>query len=201
MEPKETYEDELGFIPKQKLINEDYSYDNILGNPIIKAIAEADRTIMDLTEMAWKKHLDAKKYKDLVNAGLQDIPAYQTSAMIGKLIRLNSEVDDIIKLQNLQIKNLRRCITEVYDLVLEKYGVLTEDKKKVKNIDYNNYLQDLTTDEKLKGIVNLILSEFQKDKTTINEKKKFELACANIYSKESNEKNKIIIAKIMRMEY
>jgi len=200
-EIKETYAENLSFSKSEKLIEEDYTYDNLVNNPILKPISEADKTMMDLMEMAYKKFLDAKINKDIINKTITDIPAYQTSAMVAKLLKFNSEVEDIIKLQNLQIKNLRECIKSIYQIVLNKYGVYKEEEKiERKKINYEIYLNDLLKKDEIKEFATLILKEFKKDKNT-NEKRKFENACGDVFTKESDKNKKTIIAKIMRMEY
>ena len=184
----------------KKLIEVDYSYDNIVKNPVLKAIAETDRTLIDLMEMTYKKTLDAARDKKEINETLKDIPAYQSSIFIGRLVQRSQEIDDIIKLQNLIIRNLRGCIGEMYKILMEQYGVFKHESKEEKIIDYRDYLVGLLDNETTKEYVSVILEEFDKDPSTISDKRKFENACGNIYTKKDN-KGKIIIGKIMRMEY
>ena len=193
-------EDNLGFGKPEKLINVDYSYENIVKNPILKSIAETDRTVIDLREMAYKKAIDAARDKKQINEDIQSVPAYQSSNFIGRLINRNKEVDDLVKIQNLMIKNYVGCIREMYKDIMGLYGVYKEEKKENKKIDYRGYLDGLLKNEDLNQLVQLILHEYDKNKSTINDKRKFEEACGNIYTKQE-EKEKIIIAKIMRMEY
>lgn len=193
-------EKELGLEKPTKLVDIEYSYENIMLNPILKAIAETDRTLIDLMEMAYKKTKDAVKDKKEINEAIQSIPAYQASNLIRRLMERNQEIDDLIKIQNLIIRNLRGCVKEMYNLVMSKYGVYKEEKKEVEKIDYKKYLASLLEKEDIKDFVQLIVDEFDKNKSTTNEKRKFEEACGNIYVKQ-NKKDQTIIAKIMRMEY
>lgn len=194
--------DEEEQLEVKQLIDEEYSYENIIKNPILKAIAETDRTLIDLMEMAYKKTIDASKDKKEINEIIQDIPAYQTSNLVNKLIRRNQEIDDLIKIQNLIIRNLRRCIKEVYSEVIKNYGVNKKEVEGVQvEIDYLGYLTNLLNkDDFKKKYIQLILNEFKNDKSTIEDKRKFVVACGKVYSK-MDEKGKIIVAKIRRMEY
>lgn len=202
IEEKDKVEENLDISLKpKKLIDIDYSYENLINNPIIKPISEADGILKNLMEMSYKKFLDAKKDKDFINKGIESIPAYQTSNMVGRLIKFNSEVEDIIKLQNLQLSILRECIKEMFNLVMEKYGVYKEEKKEVKQINYFEYLNSLLERGDNSDCIELIIAEYENQKEIINEKKRFELSCANVYSKEEDKNKKTIIAKIMRMEY
>lgn len=193
-------DEEQTFGKPEKLIDVDYSYENIVKNPILKAISETDRTVLDLMEMAYKKTIDASKDKNEINELIERVPAYQTSNMINRLITRSQEIDDLIKIQNLIIRNLRGCIKEVYNEVITSYGVYKEEKKEMKKIDYRDYIIKCIENPKIKNHAELILAEFDKDKSTLNEKRKFENACGNVYTKQDS-KDKIIVAKILRMEY
>lgn len=193
-------EEQKEFVKKQKLIEEDYSYDNMVNNPILKPIAEADRTISDYIEIIYKKVVDATNRKKSINKKIEDIPAYQTSNMVGEILRLNAEYDDIVKLKDLQILKYVDCIREMYKLVNEKYGIYKEEVKEKKQFDYKDYLNSIS-DKEAKDYAKLILKEFEEDKVTTNQKKRFEIACGEIYSKESDKNKQTIIAKIMRREY
>ena len=192
--------DEESELKPEKLIDADYSYENIVKNPILKEIAETDRTLYDLTEMAYKKTVEAIKDKTEINEIIQKFPAYQSSNIVAKLIKINQETRELVQLQNLIIRNLRNCIKEVYKNVMSSYGVYKEEVKTEKKINYGEYLKNSCDNESCSQMAKLIFEEFNKDKSNINEKRKFERACGNVYAKQ-DDTGKTIIAKILRMEY
>jgi hypothetical protein len=198
--------------PTQRLIDEPYSYDNVMENPIIKPIAEVDRSLRDLDEMIRKKLIDSIKDKKWVNETIGNVPEYSDSPFISKLIKLVQEIHDIIKFQDIEIKNLKGCIKEMVEINRQKYGVIVEEKgeevlvEKVKTIipegSYINYLKKLAESKKenISEISKKVLEFFESDKTSKDDKIRFEDACMQYYKEEVDKTKKQILSKILRME-
>ncbi len=191
----------------EPLILEPYTYENMMQNPIIKPIAEADRSLRAIEEIKWKKLIDANKDQDWVESKYDTIPRYSESPFIARLTKTNQELGDIIKLLNLQIKTLRECVTEVFDGIMDRYAVKIGNSTEHKEIEtkipfggYTNYLTKLSEKEENTGLIaKRILEEYNKSKE-LNEDKKFQGACTDVYAKETDKPTKKIIGKIIRME-
>lgn len=195
----------------QPLIHEPYSYDNIVQNPIVKPIAEADRSIRDLDELIYKKLTDAIRDQQWVNSVLNESPFYEDSGFVARLIKLAQGTQDVIKLQDLQLKTLKECIKEIHELVEQKYGVRVSEsggatyqevKLEFPEGMYLNYLNKLTSngDEKISQIATEILKLYEKDNDSKTERRRFEVACVAHYKELIDKVDKDIAAKIIRME-
>lgn len=196
------------------LVSESYDYENIINNPIIKPIAETDRSNRDLTEMVRKKVLDAIKDKAWLNSVIGDIPEYSDSPFITKLIKLADDTQHIIKIQDLKNRNLQNCIREMVTLVRERYGVLdvssgisqkekyVEPEEKIPFGGYIEYLEMIVENgtEDSVEIAKKILEFYKKDKVSKTAKDKFETASVSCYKDESNKKKRKIAENILRME-
>lgn len=193
------------------LVDEPYTYENIVNNPVIKPIAETDRSIRDLDEMIFKKLTDMKRDKNYINSAIDDVPAYQDSPFIAKLIKLAQNADDIIKLQDIRNNNLTGCIKEMIQIIRERYGVrgltskedeYVEPETKIPEGSYKSYLEKLTQ-HKDKNIASMSIKIFQifiEDKVSKDDKIKFENACSQVYKDEIEKSMKRIVNKILRME-
>lgn len=196
----------------QPLIDEPYSFENMVQNPIIKPIAETDRSIRDIEEMINKKLIDTKRDQDWVNAAMSDVPAYQDSSFVSRLIKLSQETQDVIKLQDLQTKNLRGCIKEIVAIVYDKYGVKVEEfgeeesyVEPATNVpagDYEKYLISLSesTVPSVKDMAEKILKTYKADKKSKTDKERFNRACNINHKEESDKEKKSAAQKIIRME-
>lgn len=191
------------------LVNEPYTYENMVNNPIIKPIAETDRSIRDLEEMEYKKLIDVKRLKEKINVVITDVPSYQDSAFVTDLIRLSQNQDDIVKLQDIMINLLKICIKNIHKDVQERYGVRIEDKKEyiepipiIPEGSVLAYLEKLFSNpnEKISKIANEIKEIFPKITKGKDDMEKYQNAAIEIYSKETDKERKKIIAQIMRME-
>lgn len=191
----------------EPLILEPYTYENMIQNPVVKPIAEADRSFRAIAEMNWKKELDIQKDQEWIEKKKDAIPRYSESPFIAKLLKVNQEVTDIIKLKNLQIKALRECIKEVFDEIFERYAVKVKNSNEYANIttkipegSYLNYLTKLSSKEGDAGAIAKKILEIYNASTELNEDKKFQDACRDVYDKETERPLKKLISKIVRME-
>ena len=201
---------EVAFTNLEPLVNEPYTYENMVNNPIIKPIAELDRSIRDLEDMINKKLIDAKRNQSWINAAIEDVPSYQDSPFIARLISLAKETQDVIKLQDIQLKNYREKVREIFDMVKKNYGVLVDKEKEtyvevetvVPDEGYEGYLQRLidSKNEQITPIAEMIKDIYEKDIVNTDEKRRYENACSEIYKNEPNKTIREIIAKILRME-
>lgn len=191
------------------LINEPYTYENMVNNPIVKPIAECDRSLRDLDEMIYKKLIDIKKLKERVNAVIIDVPAYQDSAFIADLIKLTQSMDDVIKLQDIQFADTKECIKKVEEEVRKRYGVRLEDKEEfvepvtvLPEGSVVGYLDKLSTsgEELIREIAKGIKEIFLKTSGGKDDKEKFDKAGIEYYGKETDKGKRQIIARIIRME-
>lgn len=211
--PEKIFDDskEVAFINLEPLISEPYTYESMVNNPIIKPIAELDRSLRDLDDMINKKLIDSKRNKSWINAAIEDVPSYQDSPFVSKLIDLTKDTQDVIKLQDIQLKNLKAAIKEIFNIVKTNYGVLINEEKETyteheeisQEKDYKAYLQKLieSDDEELSGIAKSIDNLFKNDNVNKDEKRRFENSCAEIYKNEAEKSIKEIATKILRMEY
>jgi len=189
-----------------ELTTEPYTYDNIINQPILKPISETDRSIKDLQEIVNKKLIDIDVAIKWVNETSHDIPIYQESPYVSKLFKISEDTQDIIKFQDLQIKNLKRCISEIVEIVRKKYGVLVLVKEK-ENVSeeegiYSEYIDKVLNnpDEIIVNIAKEIKKNLEEDQTEYDEKTKFHNACIKYYKDEADKKKKEIAGRIMRIE-
>jgi hypothetical protein len=191
------------------LVNEPYTYENMVNNPIIKPIAECDKSLRDLDEIIYKKLIDIKRLKEKQNNILEDVPSYQDSAFISDLIKLIQALDDVIKVQDVQLANTKDCIKNIANEVRERYGVKEEDSGDyvepttvIPEGNVANYLDKLCAhqDETISMIANKIKEILPTITKGKDDKEKFELAVVQYYKTQMDKTKKPIIAKIMRME-
>lgn len=197
-----------------QLVNEPYTYENIVNNPILKPISEVDKSIRDIDEMIYKHLVDAKREKEWINQAIIDIPAYSDSQFVARLIKLSQDTQQVIKLQDIQIRSLKRTIQEIVDIVREKYGVREEEQEEEKRSyrkkeerlkedeEYREYLVSLNSKEDplVREISKRILEIFDADNFSKNEKQRFNSACATYYKEEADKLKKDIAIKIIRKE-
>lgn len=189
------------------LINTPYTYDNIVRNPVLKPISETDKNLVDIEEMIIKDLIDANKDKAYINSVIADTPYYQDSPFIARLIKLVQSTQNIIKMQDLRDRNLKRCIQEMYEILELKYAIkigndFENPKEVIPEGGYLNYLKKLSesSDEKINSIAKEILDFFSRDEKEMDEKRKYENACITFYKKQSDKKIKERVGKIIRME-
>lgn len=191
------------------LVNEPYTYDNMVNNPIIKPISETDRSLRDLDEMVYKKLIDVKKFKEKINVAITDVAAYQDCTFISDLIKLAQSMDDVIKLQDIQMANLKDCIKKVEEIVRVRYGVRVGEKEQYEEPvtifpegGIIAYLDKLSSgsNELTAEIAKNIKEVFLKMEKGRDEKEKFDNAGIEVYSQEKDKVRRQIIAKIIRME-
>lgn len=196
------------------LVNIPYTYQNIVDNPIVKPVSEADRRIRDLEEMIYKKSGDIKKDQEWISANLKEFPVYSDSLFISKLLKLFYESSDIIKLQSLQMKTLKSCITEIFEIVSEKYGVKVSTprqsgetvkmklpKETIPEGSERNYLEKLSQNknQKISKMASEVLAEFDSCDDA-DDKKRFQISIGKVYGTKKDDEEKKIIGSIARME-
>ena len=192
----------------EPLVDEPYTYENMVNNPIIKPIAEVDRSLRDLEDMINKKLIDSRRHQQWVNAAIEDVPAYQDSPFVTRLINLVQSTQDVIKLQDIQIKNLKKTIKEIVQIVKQNYGVIVEEERdsyvgpEPEEIEYKEYLNNLieSGEANVSEIAKKILKIYEKDETSKNDKQRFQNSCAEVYKEEQEKSIKEIITKMIRME-
>lgn len=191
------------------LVNEPYTYENMVNNPIIKPIAETDRSLRDLEEMEYKKLIDIKRLKEKINVVITDVPSYQDSSFVTDLIKLSQSMDDVIKLQEIMLNITKLCIQKVHKDVQEHYGVRVGDKEEyvepttiIPEGSTIAYLEKLCVhrDEKICKIAQEIKEIFTKTEKGKDDKEKYENAGIEYYSKEMDKEKRRIAARIIRME-
>lgn len=195
----------------QPLIDEPYNYDNIIQNPIVLPISEADKSIRDVQELIDKKLHDALADREWIKNELAQTPEYSDSTFIARLLKLYQETDDIIKLLILQKESYRNCIKKTYRLVVEKYGVkvsgrgdnltIKAHERKIPGGNERAYLEKLTkhSDDTVISIAKSALERYDND-TEEDTYKRFSVVLGTIYSELKEKKQKDIVAKIIRME-
>lgn len=191
------------------LVNEPYTYENMVANPIIKPIAETDRSLRDLEEMEYKKLIDIKRLKEKINAVISDVPAYQDSSFVTDLIKLSQSMDDVIKLQEIMLNITKGCIKNVHKDVQEHYGVRVGEGEEyeepttiIPEGTVQAYLEKLINhrDERIAKIAQEIKDIFEKTLKGKDDKEKYDNAGIEYYSKEPDKEKRKIAAQIMRME-
>lgn len=186
-----------------KFIVEDLSFDSIMQNPVLKPLAEINRTILDLEEMNNKRLTDADRDFKWCDAISQEIPRYSESIFISRLWRLHSITGDIVKTQDIEIKTLKRAINEMLEIIRKYYGVIAEEEKKTVKKDsfnYEDYLSKLIkeSDQDSMDILKNIYTNYLNERG--EEKIRFENACAKIFKEEENKDKKLFISKVLRKE-
>jgi hypothetical protein len=191
------------------LVNEPYTYENIVNNPIIKPISECDRSLRDLDDMIGKKLADIRRLQLKINAVINDAPSYQDTAFVSDLIKLAQSMDDVIKLQDIQFANTKSCIREMNGEVKKRYLIKFDDEEEpvepttiIPEGSIEGYLTRLINnyDEVIKGIAISIKEVFSTTAKGKDEKEKFDNATYEVYSKENDKSKKKVIGKILRME-
>ena len=189
------------------LVAEPYTYENMVNNPIIKPIAECDRSLRDLDEMIYKKLIDIKRLKEKINATITDVPSYQDTTFISELIRLTQSMDDVIKLQDIQFANTKDCIKKVAGEVNDRYWIKLENKEEyveptaiIPEGSVEAYLDKMIADERYTEIAKSIKEIFLKTTKGKDEKEKFNSAGLEYYGKEPDKGKRKIAAQMIRME-
>ena len=195
--------------PFEPIIEEDFSYESIVQNPILKPLSELDKFNYDLEDMINKKLSDIKRDKQYVDSNYNSITAYSESPFCSTQQRLFVDIQDLLKLQD--IKN-RRLIEAIVDIVKRKYILLeksasnqidydshsNESDEKIEEgnfeINYKGYLQKLTrsANEVLKKCSRQILALYVENRTNKPNKEKFEMACAHYFQIADENEKKII---------
>lgn len=197
----------------EKLVNEDITFDAIINHPILKTISEVTNRIYDLEEMIWKKGKDIEKDRAWIAEALSDVPEYTTSNFVGRIINLNHDMGDIIKLLMLSNSSLKKAITDINETVKEKYGVRASEeevkerkveehraKKKLEEIDYLGYLKSLIGNDDEGNIAKVIKERIENDNSLDTLKTKFEKVVVNYYKEEEDKAKKKIIGEILSMK-
>ena len=105
------------------------------------------------------------------------MPAYQDSPFVTRLINLVQSTQDVIKLQDIQIKNLKKTIKEIVQIVKQNYGVIVEEERdsyvgpEPEEIEYKEYLNNLieSGEANVSEIAKKILKIYEKDETSKND--------------------------------
>jgi hypothetical protein len=190
------------------LVPEPYTYDNMVSNPIIKPISETDRSLRDLDEIEYKKLIDIRRLQEKINIIISDVPSYQDSSFVADLIKLAQSMDDVIKIQDIEISVLKDCIRKVHNEVHERYYIQIEGKEEyvepesvIPEGSVANYLDKLcsNTDLNISAVAQAIKDLFIK-KEGPNEKENLQNAGIEYYQKEADKKRRQIAARIIRME-
>jgi hypothetical protein len=191
------------------LVSEPYTYENMVANPIIKPIAETDRSLRDLEDMEYKKLVDVRRLQLKINAVISDVPSYQDSSFITDLIKLSQNNDDVIRLQEIMINLLKTCIKNMHKDILEHYGVrLGENEEYVEPTSIipegsiAAYLDKMSNhrDEKTAKVAQEIKELFIKTTKGRDDKDKYENATIEYYSNEVDKEKRKIAALLRRME-
>ena len=189
------------------LVNEPYTYENMVNNPIIKPIAECDRSLRDLDDMIYKKLIDIKRLKERINTVITDVPSYQDSSFVGDLIKLTQNMDDVIKLQDIQFANTKDCIKKIAGEVNDRYGIrlgeaeeYVEPTRIIPEGSVEAYLEKMCAHDRYGEIAKSIKEIFLKTTKGKDEQEKFNNAGIEYYSKELDKGKRKIAAQLIRME-
>jgi len=185
------------------LVNEDFNFDNIMNNPILKPISECNQAYKDLEELKIKDLKESKSLMKYVNETLSSDTTYQESYFIGRLIELLKKFSNIVKISDLQEAKLVSCIREMREITIKKYGVIVEESESqiIEVQSDADYLKGLMNneDKNICEIANLIFENYQKS-TERNLKIKYEKACTELYKTEPDKERMKVIAQIYRKE-
>jgi hypothetical protein len=188
------------------LINEPYSFENMVNHPIIRPIAETDKGIRDLEEIKIKLLIDLGKEKDLINQELLETPEYNDINFVGNLLRMVDRIVDILKIDSLERKKYEDCIREINNLVRTNYGTRASNGDLIEplTVDHLGYLNKLSTntDKVIIECAAEILKDFESSQDP-DVYKRFEDSCTRVFKnyKDAGEKEKMkVVAKIMRMQ-
>lgn len=193
--------------PEKLIVEEDFGFDSIMNNPILKPLSEANNRVYDLDEMIYKKLNDMVLDKKWISDTIGDIPEYSTSNFVGRVIKLNTDMTDVIKLQDLIIYSLKQAIKEINSIVKTKYGVIideqeqTQKPKEEPKIDYLGYLKGLSGKEGDAGVIaKHILDVCNSDNSGKSIDKIFSDVCVDCYKNETDKNKKKIISQILNMK-
>lgn len=191
------------------LVSEPYTYENMVNNPIIKPIAECDRSLRDLDELDYKTLIDMKRLKTEINAEFADVPSYQDTSFISKLIRLTQLMEYHNKIQDLEIYNTKDCIKKVFDETKTRYWIKLDEKEEpyepetiIPEGTVDGYLDKLIegTNESHKLVASAIKEIFLKTTRGKTDMEKLESAGLEYYKNELDKNKRQICARIIRME-
>ena len=111
----------------EKICNEDLTSDNIKKNPILRPIAEINKSYENLelitTRALWEFERVQENYNDLI----KENPKYSETQIVGKIQALLIYIKQIIYSQDLQKYNLQKTINEMIQIAKKEYAPLDEE--------------------------------------------------------------------------
>ena len=191
------------------LVSEPYTYENMVNNPVIKPIAECDRSLRDMDEIEYKTLIDIKKLKEKINSVMSDVPSYQDTTLIAELIRLTQLMDYVIKIEDIKMFNTKECIKKVFDETKKRYYIKLEDREEyvepetiIPEGTIEGYLDKLIagTNENHGKVATAIKEIFLKTTKGTTDQEKFQAAGLEYYGKELDKNKRQIAARMIRME-
>lgn len=194
--------------PYSPLTDEILDYENLMQNPVLKPIAEAERSLNDMDEMIFKKLSDANRDDIWIQQCLHDIPTYSDSQFISRQIKLYTETSDVIKLLMIQNNTLRDTIKDMIDIIKMNYGVKVASSspqpvQKEERIDYTVHLEEVINtakDEAVREAAKKVLEKLNANPDNKSDKDKFKIACADCYKDEKDREKKKIIQRILELK-
>lgn len=188
----------------EPLVNDLLTFENILNNPVLKPISEAEKRKTDIEDMIAKKLTDIKRDKQWLEEAINDIPVYSDSGFIGRLLKVNADMTDIIKLQDINVDILKNTIREMMDIIKQRYGILEAEDisipaKEQGSKDYKLLLEEEvnSSSDIKKEVASAILELFMGDNRQIPDESKFKDACISYYQNEQNKEKKKCVAPLM----
>lgn len=198
----------------EPLVKDNFDFEAIVKNPILKPIAEADRSIQDMDKMLWKNLTDSTRLKDEINLMLEEVQEYGDVQFFQLLMKYIDRIESIVKIQDIKDKTMRRVIKEMHQIVITTYGIRKEFDyaskppvtilaKSVK-FDYYEYLKKIkeeTKDENVKLVTKALIGVYDKEGHDKTSEKAFKTLNVDLYKKEDTTKEmKTIISSIMKRE-
>jgi len=102
-----------------------------LQNPILRPIAEANKSYTSLALLILKSLYDYEESYQVIKEMIDENPRYAETMIITKVMNLISHVKQIVRSQDIQIDNLKNTIQEMININNSEYTLISKGEEEV----------------------------------------------------------------------
>lgn len=111
----------------EPICNEDLSSENIKKNPILKPIAEINKSYETLELIITRALWEYEKVQEAYNDLIKENSKYSETQIVGKIQALLIYIKQIIHSYDLQFYNLQKTINEMIQIVKKEYAPFNDE--------------------------------------------------------------------------
>ena len=112
----------------EPLYNEEkLDFENIQRNPVLKPIADINRSFINFELLIRRALWEHGKIKESIDNMIEVNPKYSETMIISKVQSMLNYIKQIIHSQNLQKEDMKNTIKEMVKIVKENYALLEEE--------------------------------------------------------------------------